>query len=479
MNNRKAKKKVLPVFTLTNICDPDNNGTIKRTISNTNIEYYYKPMTDHYNQYINLNNVELVLCGDGSLWADACLYLLAKTVDNYDNKHVFFSSNIANDLAKYRVFIEEYDFDYLYFPKQKLKRPTYRYRAHLRNLIRSGELAKSTAQRLMQSVITFYRWLRKERNFNPANPMWNESDLYISFKDRVGRTKSKNIKTTDIAIKGKPNSILHNETIIDGGRLRPLSLKEQKVLVNNLIELGNIEMTLIILFALFSGARIQTVLTLKIKHFNIDQPEQLKEIRLACGHGTLIDTKHGKQLIITYPRWLYELINYYIYSNRYKERQIKWKNKNNVLNKNINAYIFLSNRGQPFYEDSIDRNKFNPNQKNISRPTGGTVRTFIAERLIPKMKKSLGSYFSFSFHDLRATFGMNLTDALINNVDLGKLTLTQARNEVRDRMGHDSYETTDNYLQYREKSNTIKQTQSAYERHLNKLATAIMDGLNE
>jgi hypothetical protein len=476
-----AKKVTLPVFTLTEICSKEDCNAVNSMDSGSKLEYYSKPIVNHYGENMSFNSVELVLCGDGSPWVDACLYLLEKITDNYSERHVLLSSNTASDLAKYRAFIEEYDINYLDFPKQKMKRPTYRYRAHLKSMIRSGEIAISTAQRFMQSIISFYRWLKAERRFNPSYAMWNESDVYINYEDSVGFSKSKIVKTTDIKIKGKAGSATLDTFIMDSGRLKPMSVNEQIVLVESLIALDNVEMTLNILIALFSGARIQTVLTLKVRHFNVDLPAGLEEVRLNCGPGTFIDTKHDKKMCIAFPRWLHDIISNYVFSENAVKKRLKWKDKKKNQTSavsNDDAYVFLSNRGTPFYEDSIDRNKFNLHQKGTSRPSGGVVRTFMADRLLPLMRETLGANFSFKYHDLRATFGMNLTDALINRMELGQLNLTQVRNEVRDRMGHTSYTTTDNYLGYREKSRVVKLTQTAYEQHLKSLSATIMRSVN-
>ena len=246
---------------------------------------------------------------------------------------------------------------------------------------------------------------------------------------------------------------------------------EQLELIKVLFKLGNIEMTLIHLFALFTGARIQTVLTLKVRHFRLDLPDDLPEIRLPCGPGTGIDTKYSKKLTIFMPRWLHNQLA--IYAN--SERALK-RRKKSVRGDTGENYLFLSNRGSPLYEDLIDRETFNPNQTKKFRASGGTVRTFIVEHVLPELRNKYGNKFSYQFHDLRASFGMNLSDSLTESVDNGDITLTKARNRIKELMSHESFSTTDAYLEYRDKTNTAKLTQERYQQHLAALSSAAHHG---
>jgi len=318
MEFNRARRLTLPVLSLTEMCDQGDAGAIPRDIPLFDERYYYKPLLHDNDEPLNFNQIDMVLSRDGSPWVDACLFMLARVIDKADEIHTIQNSNLAGDLATFREFIEEYSIDYLAFPKNKLRRPTYRYKAFLKSKIRTGETAKSTAQRLMQTLIAFYKWLKKEKGFNPENSLWVKSDSQISFTDNFGFQKLKNVETTDVSIKGK--SALKDVTVInDGGSLHPLDLKEQQVLVDCLLRSRNHTMTLIMLVALFSGARIQTVLTLKVKHFTVQIPEHLSHIILLCGSGTSVDSKRSKNISIEYPRWLHNLIHDYICKRSVKQ----------------------------------------------------------------------------------------------------------------------------------------------------------------
>lgn len=477
MTEPKVTRQVLPVYTLTEICSKNDEGAVKRIISAksaSHTEYYYRTVKLSESDLFGINQMEMVLDPDGSPWAEACLYIFSRVEDSYDHKGVISASNIASGLTVFRQYLIEYGVDYLEFPRNKQQRPTYRYRSYLKSLIRSGQIAKSTGQRFMQSVIGFYKWLYTERGFSPEYPMWKEEDKYIDFKDSHGFSKVKQVKSTNLSIPSYKETSPDDFTINDGGKLKPLTMDEQLDLIKVLFKLDNFEMTMIHLIALFTGARIQTVLTLKVRHFRVEIPDNLPEIRLPCGPGTGIDTKHDKKLTIFIPRWLHDRLSIYVNSGRALRRRLKSDRGDTEEN-----YIFLSNRGAPFYEDSIDRDTFDPNQTKKYRASGGTVRTFIAERVLPELRKKHGNSFSYQFHDLRASFGMNLSDSFTESVTKGEMTLTKARNRVKELMGHSSFSTTDEYLGYRDKTHTARLTQERYQKHLAELMSAAHKGFEQ
>ena len=97
-------------------------------------------------------------------------------------------------------------------------------------------------------------------------------------------------------------------------------------------------------------------------------------------------------------------------------------------------------------------------------PEGNAVTQFILQQLKPELKR-LGHSFSIHYHDLRATFGMNLLEeklaCLENSSDLFNVLM-----HVRDRMGHNNIHTTENYLNYRKKYHLAVNTQSEFEKYI-------------
>lgn len=473
MAKSSAKKLLLPRFELTSLCGDQDPGSRCRALKShegKEIEYFYRA-TPPLEGGLQVNHFPCVIHGNGAPWVEACLYLLALVSSSFGRSS--HPHSVSEDLGAFLRFLEEKSIDFKDFPPHKLFRPTYRYKNELFLRVQAGELASSTAKRRMGTVIRFYRWMIDECLFVPAHDPWKKSDRWICFFDQIGSPVSKRVETTDLSLKCSAADDPFAETINDGGKLKPLTRDEQLCLLETLAALGNIEMLLIHLFALTTGARIQTTLTLRVKSVFHPHDKNLTHVRLFAGPGTGIDTKRGKKLLLLVPAWLYERLHIYVHSPRACRRRSKAKN-GNVLEQ----YLFLSERGAPHYQSKSEMQTFDSSSATRHLKIGQGIRQFIREKVLPRMRSVLGPKFQYSFHDLRATFGMNLTDHQLALVERGEATLHQVREHVKARMGHSSSAMTDRYLQYRRGLEFARGAQLEYELHLQKLASIII-GDNE
>jgi hypothetical protein len=279
--------------------------------------------------------------------------------------------------------------------------PTYLFCAFLHDAINNGTMGRGTAKRRMGVIQNFYRWLIQD-GVKFENPLWQEQDAFISFKDSRGFIGSKKVKSTDLAGSIKINK-QHNdysEHIEDGGKLRPLSKAEQTMLIKALKAIGNPEMMLSFLFSLTTSARLQTVFTLRRCHFESIYPKNQSVIPLQAGTGTLVDTKYNKTMVLLIPYWLYQRIHIYMRSARALRR---FRHSDYVYGPENHQYVFLTHAGLPYYITSQD-----PFIEQFKiPPKGNAVTQFIRQQLQPELKR-LDHTFKIRFHDLRATFGMNL-----------------------------------------------------------------------
>lgn len=470
-----ASKIVLPRFTLTEVCASDESGAMERVIKPTGAEstgYFFRPSARPvaYSQTgptYSYNLMPVVLDGAGAPWTDANLYLLAR-IESVLTPSMTTYHGIADDLAAFYRFLEEEGVDYKAFPRRRLLRPTYRYRAYLQQRIMAGEIAPTTARRRISCVIGFYRWLSAENLFFPDNPPWEEHDVYIQLTDDAGFRRSKVVMATDISVRIPTQNDPYAGTIEDGGKLRPLPVHEQQHLLDALLDLGNTEMTLIHMLALFTGARIQTVLTLRVGHVQSELPASVNEFRLPVGPGTSIDTKNGKRIVLHIPAWLYEKLRIYAASPRATKRRIR------AGHDTSDQYLFLSSRGVPMYSSKLDQIRFDDASTLRHEKRGQAVRQYIREFVIPAVSRRLGRSFHYRFHDLRASFGMNLTDHQLAIAQSGKVNLHQVREFVKARMGHESSATTDLYLQFRQHAAMVERVQQGYDQHLQHLIDTAM-----
>ena len=474
-----ARKSTLPQFTLTEVADGPGENTTRVDIPDTNgrvFTYYTVPMLDSTTGSRRDGRPRWVagtfplypevLSADGSPWVEANLWVI-DMLEAKSSPNMYTFGNIADDLAAYRRYLDEENIDWLHFSSHKLRRPTYRYNGFLKHSVEAGELSSTLAKRRMGTVIRFYRWLMSEASFKPAHAPWVSSDRYIEWKDGLGFSGVVVVQTTDVSIKDAPLIDPFSERIQDGGLLRPLPQAEQDVLLQVLAELGNTEMSLIHLFALLTGARIQTVLTTRVGHF-VEPPDSIVggDFRLRAGPGTGIDTKGGTKGILHLPTWFYERLYIYAHSERARKRR-----QRAVGGDQPDQLLFLSKQGAAFYDTRARRAPIGVGPQVRRRANNGQpVRQFIKDYLLPEMQRRLRNpRYEFSFHDLRATFGMNQVDSMTSR----KIPYTRALDQLRQLMWHTRLSVTENYLKYRETLALFDTVQDEWNEHLTNLAQRV------
>lgn len=403
----------------------------------------------------------MIVDPDGSPWDLANRYVFSRLAQVSQPSHRTLES-IANDLACFRSWLLNDEIDFLAIPARVRARPTYRYCAYLKDLISFGEIQPNTAKRRMSTVQNFYRWLESD-GFNFPHALWIESDSSLNFKDSRGLQHQKQVKSTDLirSFKVARQSNEYSEFIEDGGKLRPLPKDEQEALVKALLKIANTEMTLAFLVALTTGARLQTIFTLRELQVMEAPRDGSTAKRIKVGYGTPVDTKYGKQMVLMVPTWLYSRLQIYCRSPRRMERIAKAPH---VYPKSEEQYLFLTRVGKPYYMAKNDPFGF----LYRSLPRGNAVTQFIHQQLIPELQRD-GHEFVFRFHDLRASFGMNLVESLLKQFKLNsepnerQPEFFQALMYVKERMGHSRISTTEGYLNYRKKFKIASHVQNEFE----------------
>jgi len=398
---------------------------------------------------------------DGTPWHLANRYILSR-LSQFTAPSPRTLESIASDLANFRRWILEENVDFLDIPKRVGLRPTYRFCSYLHDLILFNQIKPNTAKRRMSTVQNFYRWLEQDGLHIPYE-LWIESSLDVNFKGQKGLLHKKQVKSTDLtrSFKSIQQSSDYSEYIDDGGKLRPLSEDEQIAVIEALKYIGNTEMTLAFLIALTTGARLQTVFT--IREIQVLEPprDDVASIRIKVGRGTLVNTKYNKQIVLLVPNWLYSRLQIYCRSPRRMDRVSK---SPHVYPDPKEQYLFLTRFGQPYYMAKDD--PFISLYR--SPPRGNAVTQFIHQQLLPELHRR-EHYFSFIFHYLRASFGMNLVETILESFSLKEVPderqpeFFKALMYVRERMGHSSLRTTEAYLNYRKRINLASKIQSDFE----------------
>ncbi|SFT49946.1 site-specific integrase [Paraburkholderia aspalathi] len=475
-----ARRTTIRQLPLTEVVDRDTPGAtpVSITTPEGGTIYHTVPLADFYTgkrrdarpQWVagTFPLFPVVRLTDGAPWAEANIWLIDMMELKASPNMLTFAS-IADDLVAFRRYLDDEGIDWLTFPVNKRQRPTYRYSASIKLAVQAGELSPGVARRRMGAVVRFYRWLVTEAAFRPANAPWVESDRLIEFKDRKGFSSVIEVKTTDLSISGRRAEDPWDDHIQDGGRLRPLPASEQSVLLESLAALRNTEMTLVHLFALLTGARTQTVLTVRAKHV-ARKPGEFHgdDVRLACGPGTGIDTKGAVKGVLHLPRGFYERLYIYVHSDRARRRRQLANGGDH-----FDQPLFLSHHGAPLYEHRESRAPVSTGpQVRRHVKTGQAVRQFIRDELLPMMRVRLANpRYEFSFHDLRATFGLNMVDAMTAN----GTKYTRALDQLRQLMWHVQPSMTERYLAYRENRKLFDAVQDGWGAHLSTLVARTLD----
>jgi len=428
-----------------------------------NLQLYTPVLNQDKKTYTNKFNEDyylhftVILNDDGSIWKHGTLYLLSK-LKQFKQPDPKTLDAIAADLINFMKYCKEEDIDYL-SARKRILRPTYRYRNYLENKFSDGLISANMIRRRMGSVVGFYQYLVELEGIHFKFPLWESSMTSITMLDKHGFKKQKQVESKDVSrvVQTKNNSI-STDRISDGGNLKPLTKDEQEILFTTLQKIGNTEMTLAMLIAVTTGARIQTVFTLRLKQFEQLVDSNSKEIAIDVGYGTLVDTKFGKRYQIKLPCWIYQKIKIYIDSSRYKKRFSKAKH---IFKERHEQYVFLTTRGVPYYAAKSDKYRVLYKEP----PNGNSVRQFIGATLKNYLKKE-DTGLEFSFHDLRATYGMNLLEQLLELVDQKKIKLSYALMFIKDRMNHSQLATTEGYLKFRETSKIRNYVQDEFEKYL-------------
>lgn len=469
-----ASRIVLREFTVSETCAPDDPGAVRVDLPDGSGYFIRQKLLqteklrpDGKPSWTprNFTVYPIVVKGDGTPWDEANVWILS----SLEHQHTFTMSTYrtkAEDLQHFQNFIDTREFDYLVFPDAKQSRPTYRYRGFLNVAVQADGMARTTAARRMSNVINFYRFLINNKLFAPENPPWIEADAFMPVVNSVGVSSIIKTKTTDVGINNVTSDNPYADTIADGEKLRPLPRKEQAWIIEALSHLRNTEQTLIQVLALTTGARIQTVLTIRKRH--IMQQYRDADVQLQCGPGTGIDTKGNKLLTIQIPRWLMNCLRTYVMSARAVNRRIK------ALGGDIDdQYLFLSERSAPMYE-AKERQNQSGERKIRHVKNGQAVRAYMKDYIIKYIQDKHDPQFSYRFHDLRASFGMNLVDDLKLKMDAGEMTYTQVLAYVQARMSHSSPVTTDRYLRYRENRALFENAQDQFEIKIEAMIEKVM-----
>lgn len=419
-------------------------GSPKFELEGSNLTFY-RLDEDGSEKERDVFNFPFLFHADGSPWCEANDYLLTIMRESPSIRRTDDVRRRASKLLDYLLFCEDNNLDWLDFSGARpTLRPTYRYFHHLK-----GTRSNQVINQYTSVVYNFYKHVAK---------YWH--DLNINRVDTIKQARfmvqgSKGSKVIEVekrsqTLRAAPASPVPLGFVREEGEdLRPLSNRELGAFlaaIRKEKEWSVIE-RLILMTALMTGARKQTVLTIRLKHlkgFTADKLLPEGAYILHAGPGTGIDTKFDKSQDLYFPKQLAEELVTLAQSPMMKARREKFLARLEADYPSLSLaeddmYLFISDQGNCYYMAESDPRYMVVN----SRPIGQVTET-IKRKLVKKASSPFPK--DFSYHWLRATYAYQIYQRLQPLIQEGSMKLGEDISFIQKRMHHEHRETTENYL---------------------------------
>jgi len=437
----------------------DSVETIVKDENGETVGSYY--LNDNKHPFKKYVHFRFILKPDGSLWHDGNLFMLHKIKKSPAFSNPSFQ-RYEQALREFISYCDESGTDY-WNPTEEYDAPTDRFKKHLENTGRSA----TTGEKLMPIITAFYEWMKASNGFSSEVPLWREIKIknpkpeygggeYISVKD-VCKFDGNNQKSDGVYI-------------YDGGKLRPLSREEEKIILKTVNEIGNPEFRILFSLALMTYARKQTLLTLRLHHIlnalkdqqleslpatldevdkwkqSIKWPEDLDELSIVVGKGHNADVKGGKtSYTVTIRGWLWKRIVTYMVSERaFARRKLAIPQKTK-----LDQYLFLTSHGNAMYHAKSDLNYEDRKSLGVEDlHTGNALDQFM--KTLRERLRLKGHNIEFHFHCLRATGGVRFLENRSNtkNGYANRTAWLMDIQALQKLMNHADISSTWHYLEY-------------------------------
>lgn len=426
------------------------------------LEIYCLPEATGNPELNHAYNFPFLFLADGTPWLEANSFMLSLIENAHpSDRPTDKVRRTASELLEYIQFCESNSIDWKDFSGMRPShRPTYRYFNHLKT---SSNRTSRVNNRYTGAVYEFYNFVSKNWFYIDMERV-DSVEEYTSWIQTARGSMSITRKKRSQTQKFNSTSLPDLNFVRDEGEdLRPLYGKEYIEFTKIINEGGwSVQDKLIIDTAMMSGARKQTVLTLRKKHI-----EKLASTKLTShgypirvGPGTAVDTKSGKNQTIYIPEELAERLLVWISSEAYAVRFSKFHStRTSSVDKatlsSEDTYIFLSDQGNSYYMAKND-----PLYPYVKSPPIGQVTQTITRKLL---KNASIISKDFTFHWLRATFAFQLFKALQNGELREKLNNIDEVGYIQWRLSHEHRETTENYLKLFKQIDEVLQAQEGWE----------------
>ncbi|MGV3002787.1 tyrosine-type recombinase/integrase [Vibrio sp. E150_018] len=411
----------------------------------------------------------VILQSNGLPWDIGNAYLLGQLEKpNLSNMRTLTARAIH--LKYYLQYLEDTGQHFLDLPKLYYERAPQKFRLFMIQALNNHDFSAESINNVLSTVAHFYKNIRYESLVTEAsldNQPFTKIRKSIMATNRVGLVRSTQVITNDLRIKSSRN---HNSPIgklRDGGRLRPLTGEEQQIMFDSFRKnYASVELELMIRVALETGARQQTVCTLSIgcikkAYSELVTTPSMSYVVINGGQRYKADTKGSRLNRLIFRRELIYDLMAYIDCERAEDRR---RNDNSFYGDTDDNYVFLTRGGNPYYTAQREllarqdpKASWNIKASMMVPKNGQSLRNEL-KRFICRIQKAEPNFKVFTFHDLRATMGMNI----VRHMRAKGYSDSKIFDHVRQRLNHSNFKTTEGYLNFDSELSEFNDIQEAF-----------------
>jgi len=193
----------------------------------------------------------------------------------------------------------------------------------------------------------------------------------------------------------------------------------------------------------------------------LEDDPSLSVVVINGGQRYKADTKGGRLNRLIFKRELIGDLMMYIDSERAENRRF---NKHSFYGDTDDNYLFLTRGGNPYYtaqREVVDRQDLKAvwsiNAPLMVPKSGQSLRNELS-RFVARIQKNEPDFNTFTFHDLRATMGMNVVRVMRSK----GYPDSKIFDNVRQRLNHSNFKTTEAYLNFDEELAEFNEIQEAF-----------------
>ncbi|MDP2524306.1 tyrosine-type recombinase/integrase [Neptunomonas phycophila] len=444
-----------------------HKGRLIWEVGNAVDEYKYR--FSHIEGSGYFPKMPVILQSNGLPWDIGNAYLLGQ-LEKPSLSNMRTLTARATHLKYYLQYLEDTGQHFLDLPKLYYERAPQKFRVFMSQVLDNHDFSAESINNVLSTVAHFYKNIRYESLVTEEsleNKPFTPIRKAIMITNRVGLVRSTQVITNDLRIKSSRHQNSPIGKLRDGGSLRPLTPEEQKIIFDGFRKnYASIELELMIRIALETGARQQTACTLSIgcikeAYSELEATSSMTNVVINGGQRYKADTKGSRLNRLIFRRGLIYDLMAYIECERAENRRL---HENSFYGDTDDNYVFLTRDGNPYYtaqREILDRQ--DPNAAwNIKAPmmvpkNGQSLRNELG-RFITRIQKTELGFKVFTFHDLRATMGMNIVRSMrANGYPDSKIF-----DHVRQRLNHSNFKTTEGYLNFDSELSEFYDIQEAF-----------------